>query len=53
MQHGAVSSMAREASGGRYDVDMRFIMAGTWVASVVVAEPGRPVALVPATLSVR
>ncbi|HVL28083.1 MAG TPA: CopD family protein, partial [Acidimicrobiales bacterium] len=53
MQHGAVSSTAREASGGRYDVDMRFIMAGTWVASVVVAEPGRPVALVPATISVR
>ncbi|MEW6153638.1 MAG: copper resistance protein CopC [Actinomycetota bacterium] len=53
MEHPGVSAMAREASGGRYDVDMKFIMAGTWSAAIVVAEPGRPVALVPLRIQVR
>ncbi len=49
----APPAAAQEGSGGRYDLDMKFEMAGPWAASVVIAEPGRPVALVPLKLQVR
>lgn len=53
MQHPGVSRVARETSGGRYEVDLKFEMGGAWAASVIVAEPGRPVALVRVRLFVR
>lgn len=53
MQHPGVSRLAREAPGGRYEVDLKFEMGGAWAASVIVAEPGRPVALVRVRLFVR
>jgi hypothetical protein len=53
MQHPGVSRVARETSGGRYEVDLKFEMGGAWAASVIVAEPGRPVALVRVGLFVR
>ncbi len=53
MQHPGVSRVAREVSGGRYEVDLKFEMGGAWAASVIVAEPGRPVALVRVRLFVR
>lgn len=53
MQHPAVSKVAKELSGGRYEVELKFEMGGAWAASVVIAEPGRPVALVPMRFLVR
>jgi copper transport protein len=53
MQHPGVSRLAKEAQGGRYNVELKFEMAGAWAASVVITEPGRPVALVPMRFLVR
>jgi len=43
MQHPGLNSVAKEGSGGRYETVVKFGMGGSWVASVTVAEPGRPV----------
>jgi hypothetical protein len=53
MQHPGVSKVAKEASPGRYDAELKFGMEGAWSASVAVAEPGRAVALVPIKFQVR
>ena len=53
MQHPGVSKVAKETSGGRYELDLKFEMVGAWAASVIITEPGRPVAVVPMRFLVR
>jgi copper transport protein len=52
MQHPGASTVAREASAGRYDADLKFGMTGAWAATVTVAEPGKPVVAVPMAFEV-
>jgi copper transport protein len=41
MQHPGVNTVAREASAGNYDAELKFSMTGAWEASVTIAEPGK------------
>jgi hypothetical protein len=43
MQHPGLNTMAKELSGGKYETVIKFSMGGSWVASVTIAEPGKPV----------
>ena len=52
MQHPGVNKVAKEASGGRYDAELKFGMGGAWAGSVTVAEPGRAPALITFKLQV-
>lgn len=52
MQHAGVNKVAKEASGGRYDADLKFSMDGSWVGTVTVAEPGKPVVSIPLAIEV-
>jgi copper transport protein len=47
MRHPALSKVATEVSGGTYDAEFRLGMGGTWVGSVIVAEPGQPTVSLP------
>jgi hypothetical protein len=52
MQHAGITKVAKEASGGRYDADLKFSMEGSWAATVTIAEPGKPVVSAPVVIEV-
>jgi hypothetical protein len=52
MQHPGLNTVAKEASGGRYDTVVKFGMGGSWRASVTIAEPGKPVVSVTVLIEV-
>ncbi len=52
MEHPGLTSVAKEGPGGRYDIVVKFGMGGSWKASVIVAEPGKPVVAVPVSIEV-
>jgi hypothetical protein len=52
MLHAGISSVATEASAGRYDTDLKFSMEGSWAGTVTVAEPGQPVVSIPLKVEV-
>jgi hypothetical protein len=52
MLHAGISTVATEASAGRYDTDIKFGMEGSWAGTVTVAEPGKPVVSIPLKVEV-
>jgi hypothetical protein len=52
MQHPPVNALAKEGSGGRYETVVKFGMGGSWEASVIIAEPGKPVVSVTVPIEV-
>jgi hypothetical protein len=52
MQHPGLTTMAKELSGGRYETVVKFGMGGSWVASLTIAEPGKPVVTATVTIEV-
>lgn len=53
MTHPGVSTVATEASGGRYDARLKFAMTGGWVGSVVVTERSGRTVTMPLRFEVR
>jgi len=53
MQHPGITKVSKEVGGGRYDAEFKFGMPGAWVASITIAEPGKPSVLVPLKLDVK
>jgi copper transport protein len=53
MQHPGINTVSKEVGAGRYDAALKFGMPGAWAASITIAEPGRPPALVPLKLDVK
>lgn len=52
MQHPGVYKVAKELSGGQYEMQLQFGMGGSWKLAVTVAEPGKPIVSVPLSLQV-
>jgi hypothetical protein len=53
MEHRGVTTLATEASAGRYDARLRFSMTGAWKGSIVIAEPDKAAVSVPMQTDVR
>jgi YtkA-like len=52
MLHAGISETAKEVSGGRYDVDLKFSMDGSWAGTVTIAQPGQRPVSVPLAIQV-
>ncbi len=52
MLHAGISQTAKEVSGGRYDVDLKFSMDGSWAGTVTIAPQGQPAVSVPVAIEV-
>jgi len=52
MVHAGISQTAKETSRGRYDVDLKFSMEGSWAGTITILQPGQPTVSIPLTLDV-
>lgn len=52
MEHPGLTTVAREAPGGRYETVVKFGMGGSWKAGVTIAEAGKPTVTVTVLIEV-
>ena len=52
MLHPGLNTVAKELPGGRYETLVKFGMGGNWKASVIIAEPNKPVVSVTVLIDV-